>query len=713
MLYLVPSKALVNEVTTSLNRAFTNTAYRCVAISAQIVEFADREASIVEAADVLVLTPEKADLLLRIGDQNLGSLSLVVIDEAHHIESQTRGALLEMYLWRLRAKMGLSVRLVFLSAVAPNILSVAGAMGTNSSGVVVHNRGTRMRVGVFRHRGKGRNLEGWIDYSDGTSVCTAQSAVETKVRTGLAQLSERLSVAGPVLVVARGKSECENIAKEMLRWLQRAATPKSLTPDELASPAYQRLDARLEREMYADVPMRELVRGRIAYHHAGLPPSVRIAVEDAVRAGIIDFVFATTTLAEGVNFPFSSVIVQSLALREAPAKGRPTTYHLVTPRVFWNIAGRAGRPGFDREGQVILYEPTLGLDKVAAVLDDYLDPSMTAIAPVASAFASGLRRINADIASGTISRSDLGNTTLPAAASKEVHGSINLVRIGLVHARASNLLASPSDLLSGTFAATQLSPGERQECNALLSQQNTVIDDFLAAAPTFSEAMVAELGLSIETLTDLSAYVVALEDWQLSAMASVMRGGDSDTNQARYVIGPVCSRMSELEGTKLGGLYAEVVIQWLSGTPLSFVRPSTPKRKWWDRLEDLISVLYSRVQYLLPWGLYATDRLVENEARRRKINYSNEVRSLAYLVEAGVPNFDALRLVGLDFERADATRIASRYRQAGRRQGGPDIIGWLRSLPLADVELIVRGGDGRRVDFDLEFRLKDLRGSAN
>src|SRR5262249_34936864 len=148
---------------------------------------------------------------------------------------------------------------------------------------------------------------------------------------------------------------------------------RSLTEAEQASDIVRRLDSRLSREMYSDVPMRALLKHRIAYHHAGLPPRVRIAVEEAIRARMIDFVFATTTLAEGVNFPFSTVIVQALALREAPEKGRGARYHPVTPRSFWNIAGRAGRPGVDREGQAILFEPTLGLDKVNAVLDPYLD----------------------------------------------------------------------------------------------------------------------------------------------------------------------------------------------------------------------------------------------------------------------------------------------------------------------------------------------------
>ena len=80
-------------------------------------------------------------------------------------------------------------------------------------------------------------------------------------------------------------------------------------------------------------------------------------------------------------------------------------------------------------------------------------------------------------------------------------------------------------------------------------------------------------------------------------------------------------------------------------------------------------MIYSRIQYLLPWGLYAFDRLVQEEAERREIAYNNAIRSVAFLVDAGVPGFDALRLTHTDVERVDATRLAKRYKQ-GRRTWG-------------------------------------------
>jgi replicative superfamily II helicase len=121
--------------------------------------------------------------------------------------------------------------------------------------------------------------------------------------------------AGPVLVVTRGQGTAETIAAKLRAVLKAEGHPE-LTSEQRASPALQRLDSRLEREMYASVQMRDLVRHGVAYHHAGLPPRVREALEAAISENLVTFVVATTTLAEGVNFPFSTVIVQSLTMKD-------------------------------------------------------------------------------------------------------------------------------------------------------------------------------------------------------------------------------------------------------------------------------------------------------------------------------------------------------------------------------------------------------------
>lgn len=700
VLYVVPSKALVYEVSTRLSDSLSKLGHRVTAITPALVDLDSEEEEAITRSSVLVLTPEKADLLVRISAESFQRTRIAIVDEAHHIESGTRGILLEMYLWRLKSLIPSNARFVFLSAVAPNIERLTEWVGTPSRAVLHELRPTRMRVGVYRIGRMGRRNAGWIDYEEGGRLTLFDRGVETTQRRRLVQLAQALGAAGPVLVVAKGKRECEHLAGAMA---ERLETRDRMPREEFLSDDVQRLDSRLERELYTEVEMRELVKSRVVYHHAGLPPRVRNAVEEAIRKGFIRYVFATTTLAEGVNFPFSSVVVQALALREPPVKGRPVRYSPVTPRVFWNIAGRAGRPGMDREGQVILFESSLGLSKVEYVLNDYLNPDMTSMPPVTSALAKGLQSLVAGLASGEIDEQWIAEPQIDERTPRHIQGTVNLVRVSLLHARATNILHSPEEILEGTFAVQFLDSRTKSAAEAVIATQDRVVRDFFAEPTAPSVQMAAELGLSMQTLDDLHRYAQSLADWQLKNMSNVMHGGDINESQIEYLLSPVAARMGELDGGRLGGFLTGIVRQWVLGVPFSRIRSDGS-----DRIEDLVSVIYSRIQYLLPWGLYAFDRLVMEEAQRRGIAYNNAIRSVAYLVDAGVPGFDALRLTRGDIERVDATRLARRYKDEGGFRLGVDVVGWLSRLSQEDLHRVVMGVERRRIDFDLPRVLREL-----
>ncbi|MCB0880524.1 MAG: DEAD/DEAH box helicase [Thermoleophilia bacterium] len=705
VLYIVPSKALVYQVTRDLSRALEPVGITVQAVTPRLADLESDESGATDDANVLVLTPEKADLLLRIGVPFLSDVALTVVDEAHHVEADTRGVLLEFYLWRLRMLTGNTNRYVFLSAVAPNVKSLAEWMGTHPGGDVVDKRATRMKVGVFRRRKEGSRWRGFIDYTDGTVNKVISGTLDrSSSNAGIAQLAVQLAVAGPVLIVAKGKGTAESIAKKLLD-----VDHVPLTREQLVTPEYRRLDSRLEREMYASVPMRQLVAHGIAYHHAGLPPRVREAVEDAIGRGLIKYVVATTTLGEGVNFPFSSVIVQSLATREFPEAGKPASYRVLSVRNFWNIAGRAGRPGYDAEGQVILFEPSLGLEHVNAVLEPYTDPSIKSIAPVESALAKGLRTIADLISTDGLAETQLGEVKLATGLPRDVQGAVNLIRVGVAHARASNVDASAEQIIDSTFASEFLTGPYRAAATRIVDQQLSVVDRYLERDDAPPLRLVAELGLSLETLDTLQDYVRKLEDGFFESMITCVVGGTMIPNRASWVVGPVMQLMSNLEGKSLSVWVRDIVMEWLSGVPFSSVKPFEIRGKA-GSLEDLIRIIYSEVQYMLPWGLYALDRFAEEEADRRGMPYDRTVAKLSHLVDGGVPNFSALRLVNAGFERVDATRIAKVYNIA-RADSPIELGGWLRSVPLDLLARYVRGDDRRPLDYDFERLVSEYRDS--
>ena len=352
------------------------------------------------------------------------------------------------------------------------------------------------------------------------------------------------------------------------------------------------------------------------------------------------------------------------------------------------------------------------LDKINYVLGNYTDSRLSSISPVRSALADSITEIEAAIDKNELTIDELKEVKLSARASKRVQGAINLLRVSLLHARASQFAQSPEEIYEGTFAARCLDAKQQGLARSLFEIQDTVVLEFLTTPEAPPPELIAELGLSIETLTDLREWVRSLENWQIEAMRQVMYGGNVNLNQAKYVVGPVAKLMAELEGPKLGGFLSEVIVLWISGVPFRSIWGH--KEGYWqtDRIEDLISVVYSRVQFLLPWGLYAADRLLEAEAKRRGFSYDGQLRLLAYLADAGVPTFDALRLVSFQFERADATRFAARYQQRGGLNTGMDVVQWVIAQPLKVLVECVRGTEQRRVDFDFEQRVRDLKAQA-
>lgn len=705
VLYIVPSNALVHQVSRDLANAFDPLNLVVNAVTPQLVALDDDEDEQVAEADILVLTPEKADLLLRIGAGFLADVVLVIVDEAHHIESGTRGVLLEMYLTRLKTHFADQARYVLLSAVTPNIGELAAWVSPSAQSRLFRDRATRMRVGVYRVRRGDVGNQGWIDYIDGSRICTVKEPAETGQAAGLVQLAAQLATAGPVLVVAKGQNTAESLAERLKKRIESEPEADLLGDEEMQGDVMQRLDARLEREMYPDVALRGLLKLRIAYHHAGLPPRVREAVEQAITDNHIRYVIATTTLGEGVNFPFSSVIVQALAIRNPPEFGKAASYRLVTPRTFWNIAGRAGRPGFDHEGQVVLYEPSLGLEHVNAVLDPYVNPSIEDIAPVSSALGNELADIAGKINSGAMSADDFSSVELDEGMGRGIQGVVNLLRVGIAHARAAEMNQDPGDLFDKTFAGETLDAERQEFARSFFEDQARVVDEYLARPSAPPLRLVAELGLSLDTLSRLQGYVEKLKDWQIEQMSKIMFGGRINFDALRFIVSPVLKRMAELEGRKLGALYTETVVDWCQGKPFAAI-PLVGKQK---KLEELIGVVYSRIGYLLPWGLYAFDRFIEREADRRGLQYENEIRSLAYLVDVGVPDVAALVLSTQGFERTDAARLSRAYYRDKEARETTDVMRWLVAQPDRDLLHIVRGVDSRRVDFDFRNLLAELR----
>jgi ATP-dependent RNA helicase HelY len=101
----------------------------------------------------------------------------------------------------------------------------------------------------------------------------------------------------------------------------------------------------------------------LAAHHAGMVPPFKEAVETCFAAGLVKVVFATETLALGINMPARAVVIEKLS------KFGGERHQMLTPGEYTQLTGRAGRRGIDDVGYaVVLWSPFVSFDQVAALV---------------------------------------------------------------------------------------------------------------------------------------------------------------------------------------------------------------------------------------------------------------------------------------------------------------------------------------------------------
>jgi ATP-dependent RNA helicase HelY len=118
-----------------------------------------------------------------------------------------------------------------------------------------------------------------------------------------------------------------------------------------------------------------LVRG-IASHHAGMLPTFKECVEVLFSQGLVKIIFATETLALGINMPARSVVIEKLS------KWNGETHANITPGEYTQLTGRAGRRGIDVEGHgVVLWQPGLDPKQVAGLASTRTYPLNSSFQP--------------------------------------------------------------------------------------------------------------------------------------------------------------------------------------------------------------------------------------------------------------------------------------------------------------------------------------------
>jgi helicase len=335
VVYLSPLRALASEKFEEFGKytAIRKQDGRKVSVGISTGDF-DTADNWLERYNIIVTTNEKADSLLRHRAKWMDDISLVVADEVHLLNEAERGPTLEVVLARL-LQCNPGIQVLALSATISNVNEIASWLKANY--IVTEWRPVSLKEGVILHEE--------IQYKDGDA-----RKIEKKTRYPYINLVlNTLKTGGQALVFASTRKSSVSAAKTIAQHISEVLSkPLKRSLEHEA----EKILASGERTQISET-LADLVKSGTAFHHAGLAGAHRRLIEDSFRAGKLKVLTATPTLAFGVNLPARTVIIQDYR-RFEPGYGN----YPISVLEYKQMAGRAGRPKYDKIGESILIAKT-------------------------------------------------------------------------------------------------------------------------------------------------------------------------------------------------------------------------------------------------------------------------------------------------------------------------------------------------------------------
>ena len=387
--YTTPIKALSNQKYADLVERYGRDA----------VGLLTGDQSINPGAGVVVMTTEVLRNMLYAGSDALAALSYVVMDEVHYLADRFRGAVWEEVILHLPPE----VRLVSLSATVSNAEEFGAWMETVRGDTTVIVDETRP-VPLWQHVMVGRRMFDLFDAkSSDQKILVDEDLVRyikhresadrmngwsnPRHRGGTRrdfrplprpEMLARLDEEGllPAITFIFSRAGCDGALAQCLRSKLDLSRPEDMTEVEAVIERHTGDLPRADLDVLGYWEWREALYRGLAAHHAGMLPAFRHTVEELFVRGLVRAVFATETLALGINMPARTVVLERLV------KFNGETHAELTPGEYTQLTGRAGRRGIDIEGHaVVMWHPDVDTSAVAGLASTRTYPLRSSFRP--------------------------------------------------------------------------------------------------------------------------------------------------------------------------------------------------------------------------------------------------------------------------------------------------------------------------------------------
>ncbi len=374
--YTAPIKALSNQKFVELSTFYGESQ----------VGLLTGDNSINPNASIVVMTTEVLRNMIYARSQALDSLGVVVLDEVHFLQDAYRGPVWEEVIIHLEP----TVQLVCLSATVSNATELCDWL-TTVRGPTTPIVETKRPIELTNHYLVGdkasntlRTFDVLIDGRANPEVIRFEQAKSNApVRHAGRQNSRQygapqrlfapqrsdiikeLSAADllPAIFFIFSRNQCDEAAKSCLKMGISLTTPAE--KKEIVAIAHERLTGFSDDDLAAlefTQFVKQLEAG-IGSHHAGIVPTFKEIVETCFARGLVKVVFATETLAVGINMPARAVVLDKIT------KFNGENHQMLKPSDYAQLTGRAGRRGLDDIGHaLVVWSPFVTFEQVATLV---------------------------------------------------------------------------------------------------------------------------------------------------------------------------------------------------------------------------------------------------------------------------------------------------------------------------------------------------------
>jgi superfamily II DNA helicase RecQ len=628
--YVAPFKALVSEVEQTFAALLSDLGFRVSSIIGTY-ESDDFEQLLAEDADLIVVTPEKLDLLLRLRADFLSRVELIVLDEGHLVHDLTRGAKYELLLTRIKIALP-TARFVLLSAVVPDqtLVDFARWLNRSEEGIITSSwRPSVQRIAALDW-GKTTGVLRYLATDDASSTLQAfvPGIVQQRTyafenpQTGrvnrrrfpedgakgqiAAELAYEFADIGSVLIFCTIPTFAVSAGKALARRLELAALVDEVIPPYFSTPDTR--SARVAAEWLGeDHEVTHLLQRGIAVHHGQLPDAVRNAVEVDFRERRYRVICATNTLAQGVNLPIRTVIMHSCW------RGDENGQHRILAREYWNIAGRAGRAREETEGTIV----HLVVSAQDARDYRYFVNARDDVEPVESALFQALKAI----AEARFTEAALAEA-LDAEVLAMVVEEATRAEVGdfLDQVVAESLVAvQAADRGFDVDPVTRALGEARAQIARVVSNSN-----FL---PVYSAT-----GLRSDSCERLRMHVVDNAD----VVEQLLQANEADFQALADLMLDACAPLDEMQpDAPFDGDHRELLSAWLDGSTVGAIRDALGDEA--PAVEALTKFIEDLFAYRLPWGFASYLRIAEHALGLEREAVGPGPRFFPSMVKFGVP----------------------------------------------------------------------------